>query len=125
VPRGLNSCFPEDGQSKQPQAGKRHTDSTSQEGSASTKKKGRVHLQGVLVEGGAECQRFRSSDNRYYTLEGNLRGFHTGENVEITGRLPQASHCMQDTTIRVETIRRAKTPGAHIHQPVKKPATTK
>src|SRR5260370_6546092 len=71
-----------------------------------SQKTDRVHLQGVLVEGGAECQRFRASDNRYYTLEGDLRGFRTGDNVEITGTVPQVTHCMQDTTIHVETISR-------------------
>src|SRR5262249_61515889 len=73
---------------------------------APTQQQDRVHLLGALVEGGAECQRFRSSDNKYYTLDGDLRGFRTGDRVEITGTLPPASHCMQDTTIHVETIRR-------------------
>ena len=74
----------------------------------------RVRLYGELVEGGAECQRFRAVDNSYYTLEGDLSGFRTGDTVEITGFIPRASHCMQDTPVRVETIRRAKPPGSHI-----------
>ena len=72
----------------------------------------RVHLEGVLVEGGAECPRFRASDNTYYTLEGNLRGFRIGDTVEITGVLLNASHCMQDTPVRVDTINRAKRPAS-------------
>ena len=69
---------------------------------------GHVRLTGKLVKGGAECQRFLTFDNKYYTLEGNLRGFRTGDTVEITGKIPQASHCMQDTPVRVETIQLAK-----------------
>jgi hypothetical protein len=74
----------------------------------------RVRLYGELVEGGAECQRFRAVDRSYYTLEGDLRGFRTGDTVEITGIIPRASHCMQDTPVRVETIRKAKPPGSSI-----------
>ena len=77
-------------------------------------KKDRLHLYGKLAEGGAECQRFRASDNSYYTLEGDLRGFRTGDTVEITGVIPKASHCMQDTTVRVETIRRDQPPKSKI-----------
>ncbi len=75
-----------------------------------SEKKGLLHLRGTLVEGGAECQRFRASNNKFYTLAGNLRGFRTGDTVEITGKIPRASHCMQDTTIEIQTIRRAKPP---------------
>ncbi len=71
-------------------------------------KKDILHLRGTLVEGGAECQRFRTSDNRFFTLTGDLRGFRTGDIVEITGEISQVSHCMQDTTIRVLTIRKPK-----------------
>ena len=63
----------------------------------------RVHLKGSLVAGGAECPRFRA-DDMFYTLEGSLRGFRIGDQVEITGVLVRASHCMQDKTIRIETI---------------------
>lgn len=66
-----------------------------------------LHLQGVLVEGGAECPRFRASDNAYYTLEGDLHGFHIGDTVEITGVVPRVSHCMQDTPLQIQTIRAA------------------
>ena len=66
-----------------------------------------LHLQGVLVEGGAECPRFRASDNTYYTLEGDLHGFHIGDAVEITGVVPRVSHCMQDTPLQIQTIRAA------------------
>jgi hypothetical protein len=70
-----------------------------------------LSLAGELVEGGAECPRFRALDGRYYTLEGDLGGFHTGDVVEITGAIPGASHCMQDTTIRLETIRSVQPAG--------------
>ena len=67
---------------------------------------GSVRLSGELVSGGAECQRFQSSDGKFYMLEGNLQGFRTGDRVEITATPMQASHCMQDTPIRVDAIRR-------------------
>ena len=104
--RGLPNAI----QIKQPQPRQEGTSPKSKADPAPTKKKPSVHLRGVLVEGGAECQRFRASDNRYYTLEGDLHGFHSGDSVEITGTIPQGSHCMQDTTIRVQTIRRAEPP---------------
>lgn len=68
----------------------------------------RIHLKGVLVSGGAECPRFRATDNRYYTLEGDLHGFKVGDAVEITVEPVDRSHCMQDTTVRIITIERAK-----------------
>jgi hypothetical protein len=76
----------------------------------SRKKDDRLHLQGVLVEGGAECQRFRADNGTFFTLEGDLHGFRTGDRVEITGVIPQLSHCMQDTPLRVISIERAKPP---------------
>jgi hypothetical protein len=72
------------------------------------KKDERLHLQGVLVEGGAECQRFRADNGTFYTLEGDLHGLHTGDRVKITGVIPQVSHCMQDTPLRVISIERSK-----------------
>jgi len=71
---------------------------------------GRVHLLGQLVEGGAECQRLRTFDQQHYTLTGDLRGFRSGDTVEITGTIPAASHCMQDTPVQVETISAYRTP---------------
>jgi uncharacterized protein DUF5818 len=86
------------------------TKGTCQLGSSqgSTKKNERLHLQGVLVEGGAECQRFRADNGTLYTLEGDLHGFRTGDRVKITGVIPEVSHCMQDTPLRVISIERAK-----------------
>jgi hypothetical protein len=78
----------------------------------STKEDERLHLQGVLVEGGAECQRFRTENNTFYTLEGDLHGFRTGDRVKITGVISQVSHCMQDTPFRVISIERAKPPAS-------------
>jgi len=90
-------------QSSQPGQGKPRASNGSQSRNTDTE-----HWRGTLVEGGAECQRFRASDNKFYTLSGNLRGFHTGDEVEITGTTPPVSHCMQDITIQVQTIQRAK-----------------
>lgn len=65
-----------------------------------------MKLTGELVEGGVECQRFRSDDNKFYTLTGDLKGFRTGDKVEITATRAEISACMQDTTLVVKTIRR-------------------
>ncbi len=108
-------------QPAQPNKGQTGAPSGSPAGSHRTKKNGRLHLQGVLVEGGAECQRFRASNNKFYTLTGDLREFRTGDRVEITGKIPQVSHCMQDTTIQVLTIRRAKSPGSSANHKPKSP----
>ncbi len=89
-----------------------------------SKKKGILHLRGTLVEGGAECQRFRASNHKFYTLAGDLRGFRTGDEVEIAGKIPRASHCMQDTTIEVQTIRRAKPPDSPANHKPKSPGVS-
>jgi len=91
---------------------------------SAAEKKGLLHLRGTLVEGGAECQRFRATNNKFYTLAGNLRGFRTGDTVEITGKIPKASHCMQDTTIEIQTIRRAKPANPPATHKPKNPGTT-
>ena len=77
-------------------------------GQMNDKRPSELHLTGELVEGGAECQRFRSSEGKYYTLEGKLDGFHNGDKVEITAEIAQASHCTQDTPLKVKSIRRAQ-----------------
>jgi hypothetical protein len=86
----------------------------------STKEDERLHLQGVLVEGGAECQRFRAENDTFYTLEGDLHGFRTGDRVKITGVIPQVSHCMQDTPLRVISIERAKPRAAGTDVPLQR-----
>jgi hypothetical protein len=68
----------------------------------------RIHINGELVAGGAECPRLRTTDNKYYTLEGDLHGFKIGDAVEITGELVDRSHCMQDTTVQIIAIERAR-----------------
>jgi hypothetical protein len=67
----------------------------------------RIHIKGELVAGGAECPRLRTTDNKYYTLEGDLHGFKIGDAVEVTGELVDRSRCMQDTTVRIIAIERA------------------
>jgi hypothetical protein len=67
----------------------------------------RIHIKGELVAGGAECPRLRTTDNKYYTLEGDLQRFKIGDAVQITGELVDRSHCMQDTTVRIIAIERA------------------
>src|ERR1700682_1790818 len=107
-----NAATSEQDQQTPAKTGRTKSSNGQQGGSRSAKKarekKAGIHLQGVLIEGGAECQRFRASDNRYYTLEGDLHGFHTGDRVEISGNIPQVSHCMQDTPIHVQSIRKVQ-----------------
>ena len=108
-------------QTKHPEASQGKPSASS--GSPS-KKKGVLHLRGTLVAGGAECQRFRASNDKFYTLVGDLRGFRTGDEVEITGKIPRASHCMQDATIQVQTIRRAKPPDSPAKHKPKSPGAS-
>lgn len=72
----------------------------------SKKKDERLHLHGVLVEGGAECQRFRADNGTFYALEGDLHGLRTGDRVKITAEIPRVSHCMQDKPLRLISIER-------------------
>jgi len=110
VPIGLGdgSGSSPQGQETPPVKGKSKLGAGARSPQKSRKKDDRLHLQGVLVAGGAECQRFRADNGTFYTLEGDLHGFRTGDRVEITGVIPQLSHCMQDTPLRVISIEHAK-----------------
>ncbi len=121
TPVGLQNSFAGAAQTKPSEASQGKPSASS--GSPS-KKKGILHLRGTLVAGGAECQRFRASNDKFYTLVGDLRGFRTGDEVEITGKIPRASHCMQDTTIQVQTIRRAKPPDSPANHKPNSPGTS-
>ncbi len=116
---GLRHLFLDTMQTSAPKASQGKSGASS--GSPSAKKKGTLRLSGTLVKGGVECQRFRDSNGKFYTLVGDLRGFHVGDTVEIRGRIPRASHCMQDTTIEVETIQRAKSPASPTNRKPKAP----
>jgi hypothetical protein len=70
--------------------------------------KGTLRLRGQLVEGGVECQRFRASDGKYYTLVGDLKGLRNGDAVEIEGTVAEISSCMQDTTVQVQKVAKLK-----------------
>ena len=63
---------------------------------------------GKLTNEGAECQAMRGDDGKLYSLTGDLKGFRTGDRVKVTGRIAEASFCMQGTTLGVEKIERAK-----------------
>jgi virginiamycin B lyase len=67
-----------------------------------------LRLRGQLVDGGVECQRFRASNGKYYTLVGDLKGLHNGDTVEIEGTIAEMSFCMQDTTVQVQKIAQVK-----------------
>lgn len=64
----------------------------------------RVLVEGRLTGEGATCQAMRGSDGRLYTLSGNLRWFHTGDYVQVRGRIAEMSTCQQGTTIEIERI---------------------
>lgn len=63
---------------------------------------------GKLTNEGAECQAMRGDNGKLYTLTGDLKGFRTGDRVKVTGRIAEASFCMQGATLGVEKIERVK-----------------
>lgn len=68
---------------------------------------GTVRVVGRLTDEGVECQALRTDDDVLYTLTGNLGDVRPGDRVIVEGTLPEASICMQGTTIAVERIERA------------------
>lgn len=66
---------------------------------------GRYRVSGVLTEEGVTCPALRDFDGRLFTLTGQLpSGFAPGDTVTVDGRLPEASTCMQGTTIDVRRM---------------------
>lgn len=53
---------------------------------------------------GVECQAFRTSDGRLYTLIGDLGGLVGDDRVCVCGTPVEMSTCMQGTTISVMRI---------------------
>jgi hypothetical protein len=51
-----------------------------------------------------ECRALRGDDGVLYTLTGTLAEFKAGDEVIVEGTLPEASICMQGTTIQVVRI---------------------
>lgn len=66
---------------------------------------GKMRIRGVLTDEGVECPALRGSDGKLYTLAGDLKGFGSGDVVEVRGAPVAASICMQGVTIRVGEIR--------------------
>ncbi len=65
---------------------------------------GMVQRPGQLTDEGVECPALRGDDGVLYTLTGSLAEFKAGDEVIIEGTLPEASICMQGTTIQVVRI---------------------
>jgi hypothetical protein len=65
---------------------------------------GTVCIKGALTDEGVECQAFRSTDGELYTLMGDLKDFHNGDQVVVCGTIAGVSFCMQGTTINVSWI---------------------
>ena len=63
-----------------------------------------VEVTGTLIPGGVECQLFQTDGGEKYTLTGDLRGFHNGDRVTLSGRIVELSHCMQGTTLSIKRI---------------------
>ncbi len=66
---------------------------------------GMVQRQGQLTAEGVECRALRGDDGVLYTLTGSLAEFKAGDEVIVEGTLPEASICMQGTTIGIVQIR--------------------
>ncbi len=65
---------------------------------------GMVLRRGQLTDEGVECPALRGDDGVLYTLTGSLAEFKAGDDVVVEGTLPEASICMQGTTIQVVRI---------------------
>jgi hypothetical protein len=66
-------------------------------------------LTGSLTGEGIECQAFRSEKGELYTLTGDLKGFKTGDRVDLVASPIEGGPCQeQGKTVQVKTIRRAK-----------------
>ena len=63
-----------------------------------------MELLGTLIPGGVECQLFQAESGEKYTLVGDLKSFKNGDRVKLTGEIVQMSHCMQETTLLLETV---------------------
>jgi hypothetical protein len=63
-----------------------------------------IHVTGVITDEGVECTAMRDDNGRLYTLAGRVGGLKSGDRVRVTGRIAQASFCMQGTTIEVRKI---------------------
>lgn len=66
-----------------------------------------VRVEGRLTDEGVECPAMRTDDGALYTLTGDLGDAQAGDRVVVEGTLPDASICMQGTTIAVARIERA------------------
>lgn len=65
-----------------------------------------ITVEGVLTDEGVTCPALRSDSDELYTLAGNLGDLETGARMRVTGRVAEASICMQGTTIAVSRITR-------------------
>ncbi len=63
-----------------------------------------VTVEGLLTDEGVTCPALRGDDGELYTLAGDIGDLQPGQRVRVSGQLPEASICMQGTTIEVEDI---------------------
>jgi hypothetical protein len=69
----------------------------------------RLSVEGRLTDEGVECQALRGTDGTLYTLVPwgeKARAYKTGDRVSVTGRVAEASTCMQGITLVVEGVKR-------------------
>lgn len=64
-----------------------------------------VRVVGTLTDEGVECPAMRGDDGELYTLgpRDMVRG-EVGDRVRVTGRIAEASICMQGTTLILESF---------------------
>ena len=68
-----------------------------------------IALTGHLTAEGIECQAFRSEQGELYTLTGDLKGFKTGDRVQLAARQVDGGACQgQGRVLQVKMIRRAE-----------------
>ena len=65
---------------------------------------GQVTVEGVLTDEGVTCPALRGDDGELYTLAGDIGDLGPGQRVRVSGQVPEASICMQGTTIEIEDI---------------------
>jgi hypothetical protein len=65
------------------------------------------HMRGTLTAEGKKCQGFRNLRGDLYVLTGDLKGFKTGDKVELEGAGVEKSDCGQPT-VQITTIQALK-----------------
>lgn len=69
-----------------------------------TREDGMLQRTGEVTDEGVECLAFRDADGYLYTLIGDTGDLEPGDRAVVEGRIPDASICMQGTTIEVTRV---------------------